>query len=271
MTVCIAVKSSKHERMIFVADRLLSDDTTSIESALKIAPVDPKRQSWLIMFAGHAPRFSQLRERIGALLTGDDLADVIAACELAYAAELQKRIETEILLPYGWSRAAFFQNGRSMLDEYRFGAIADQIGQMDLGIELLVGGFDSQGNQHLFELSGTGVVTRIDQLGFHVIGNGRYSALGALYPFPALGYEDDFNEVVYRAIAAKFAAEQAPGVGRDTMVVSLSRNGIDAVLLTSNLEELRTVWRATERPPLPDGALEMIDKNLLIVRDIKKP
>lgn len=263
VTVCIAVKSSPHERMVFVSDRLMSDDASSVDTALKIAPIDPDRTAWIVMFAGHAPHFAPLREQIRNRLNCDDLGHVISACEGAYRAELKKRIDGEILLPYGWTREEFFANGRSMLDDYRFGAIADQIGQMQLGIELLIGGFDSSGEQHILEMSGAGIITRIDQLGFHAIGNGRFLALGALYPFLEVGYADEFSEVVYRTIAAKFAAESAPGVGPETMAMSLSRSGPDAALFGADLLELRAKWLPAVRPPVPEGALEIISKSLL--------
>src|ERR1035437_1280790 len=58
-------------------------------------------------------------------------------------------------------------------------------------------------------------------LPYHAIGSGAFAALGTLYQlsyFPT----HDLSETVYRACGAKFAAENAPGVGQSTYALVIA-------------------------------------------------
>jgi hypothetical protein len=143
--------------------------------------------------------------------------------------------------------------------------LLDSIEQLDTQIDLLVGGFDPQGHSHLFELSRRGIVTQIDHLGYHAIGVGQWSALTTLYPVGGFVHSRDIGEIVYRLLSAKFAAESAPGVGRGTTAVIVSRGGETkpyTFLDSSAIEEAREVWKRAAMAPVPSEIANKITEEI---------
>lgn len=267
MTVCIAVTPRFRDEIILVSDRLLSCDVTSVEGGFKLTKLAPGIE-WYIMFAGDAPRFKPLIERMreplgGVQETRLSLDSAVALAERAYYVELTNFIEAEVLAPYGMSRDDFIKKGRRWLGNSSYTQILNVIGSTDLGIEILVVGLDADAETQMFSVSAHGVATRA-LLPYHAIGSGSYLALGTLYQlagFPGM----DVTENIYRACAAKFAAEAAPGVGREThaMVVNPLSN-TSAVIFGFN--QLREIWQAQGQPPFPAAARRLIQRDLKPMR-----
>lgn len=273
MTVCIAVLPRGSDAIILVSDELLSSEVTSVDGVLKWAPIVPGL-AWYVMDAGHAPRFQPLIRRVRDLL-GDvkntrlTLETVTQAFERAFAIELTGLVEKDILLPYGLPHGEFMRKGRRLLGEVRFNKVMDQIVRADLGIEVLVAGLDAWTNQQLFSVSSGGLITPA-VLPYHAIGAGAFLALGTLYSlahYPAFG--SDLADTVYRACAAKFAAEAAPGVGKSThaMVVS-PMAGTWALLM--DVDRLRDLWQTRGQPPVPGRARVIIKRDLRALQYIPR-
>lgn len=266
MTVCLALAPPYRSEIILVSDQLLSSDTNSVEGPLKLTKLAYGIE-WWIMFAGDAPRFEPLIHRIREPLGGIKetrltLESIVSFVERAYYLEIQKLIEMEILLPYGLTRDDFLKKGKKWLGEVRFNSVADQIERVNLGIELLVVGLEAIGGVRLFDVSTRGLVTHA-VLPYHAIGSGAYLALGAMYQlayFPQM----DTAENVYRACAAKFAAESAPGVGRETHAMVIEPM-TGAFTLITNIDELRKLWQTRGQPPVPAGARRLINRDLKIL------
>jgi ATP-dependent protease HslVU (ClpYQ) peptidase subunit len=264
MTVCIAVAQSGRSKLVLVSDQLLSMGDTSIEgSVIKVRTLGRGRAPWEIMYAGDASRFAPLVDDVDEIL-GDlrsprlTIRTVESAIERAYANQLQRRIETEILRPFDLSYEKFVKTGKRFLGEVRFNRVLDHVVEMDLGIELLVVGMDAETRMHVFTVSTRGVVER-SPLRFGAIGSGAWLALASLYPIPYFAHEPDISETVYWSCAAKFVAEAAPGVGKQThvMVVDPYTNGFQ---LLHDVDALREVWRTKGRPKAPRPALKLVDR-----------
>jgi hypothetical protein len=137
----------------------------------------------------------------------------------------------------------------------------DQITDMDLGIELLVVGLDAYAQTRLFTVSGKGIVTR-SALQYDAIGSGAPTALGTFYQlkyFPVPELED----TIYRACAAKFAAENAPGVGRETYALLVApMSGVWTLVM--EVDRLRDLWQSDGQPPFPPKA------HRIIARDVRQ-
>ena len=253
MTVCIAAICKSLGRIAVISDRLISSEVASLEGAIKFSMVRRLEgyESWIAMFAGYAPRFASLIDRARAHLNGGGYADIVNAFEASYKLELLKRVETEVLLPYGWTRDDFLERGRTGLGDLRFERLCDRIESMTLDIDLLVAGFDEGGYAHMFELNSAGVVTRIDQACFHAIGIGASAALGYLYPIAGFGKSEVFENILYRVCVAKFIAENAPGVGSETSVVWMHRDGSIGGMYDQGVNQLRDAWSTSGQPPVP--------------------
>ncbi len=272
MTVCIAVTQRFSTEIVLVTDRLLSSDIDSTEGGWKIAWLAPKA-TWYLMFAGEAHRFAPLVGRIRELLgdIGDSrltLETVIACTTQAFQREIEDVATAEVLGPYGLSRREFIENGLNWFGESRFIHLLDRLDEIDLGIDLLVAGLDAWGRTQMFSVSPRGVVTP-SVLPYHAIGSGAYLALGSLYPlahFPG----PDLAKTVYRACAAKFAAEAAPGVGREThaMVIEPMAGTWTIVM---EVDRLRDWWRTAGQPRFPPAAKRSIDQDLKALHEHPTP
>jgi ATP-dependent protease HslVU (ClpYQ) peptidase subunit len=260
LSVCIAVLPQFTDKIVMVSDQMLSSDTTSVDGTMKVSVI--AGTNWNVMFAGNPARFKLLMDRVRDLL-GDvrntrlAFSTVTAALERAYALELQKLIENEILLPYGMARDDFIQNGKELLGD-RFYQLMDQISSASLGVEVIVAGADPLGETTLSWMT-NGVVMPA-ALPYHAIGSGSYTALASLYQlnyFPT----HDLSEIVYRACAAKFAAENVPSVGRATYAIVIAALSGDWTLIT-NIEQVRELWRTKGQPPIPSAARRLIERDL---------
>ncbi|MBV8897235.1 MAG: hypothetical protein JO051_12035 [Acidobacteriaceae bacterium] len=265
MTVCIAVTPRFRSEIILVSDQLLSSDVNSVEGAFKLSALAP---AWHVMFAGHAPRFRPLIETMREPLGDTEntrfaVETIMAVTERAYYIELTKQIEIEILSPYGISRDDFVRKGRRWFGAADYTYLLSQIGAADLGIELLVVGLDAEAQTQIFSVSSRGAVSPA-VLPYHAIGSGAYLALGALYQlayFPG----PDLIENVYRSCAAKFAAEAAPGVGRETHAM-VTDPLMQKWAMIFDIGELRKIWQSSGQPPFPSAAKRLICRDLKPMR-----
>ncbi|HXA19925.1 MAG TPA: hypothetical protein VN380_23300 [Thermoanaerobaculia bacterium] len=265
MTVCIAVTPRFRSEIILVSDQLLSSDVNSVEGGFKFTSLAP---AWYVMFAGHAPRFRPLIETMCEPLgdtrnTRFTVQTIMAVAERAYYVELTKLIEIEILSPFGISRDDFVRKGRRWFGATEYSHVLNQIGSADLGIELLVVGVDAETQTQLFSVSSRGAVSP-SVLPYHAIGSGAYLALGALYQlayFPG----PDLTENVYRTCAAKFAAEAAPGVGRETHVM-VTDPLMQKWAMIFGVDDLRKIWQTEGQPRFPPAAKRTIYRDLKPMR-----
>jgi hypothetical protein len=117
---------------------------------------------------------------------------------------------------------------------------------------------DGMTSKHVLKVDIRGVVER-SPLPFGAIGTGAWLALASLYPIPYFARESDISETVYWTCAAKFAAEAAPGVGKQThaMVLDTFTNGVE---LVHDVDGLREIWRTKGQPRAPRPALKLIDR-----------
>ena len=263
MTVCIAILPRFTDKIVLVSDMLLSSDEASADGTMKFATIGPFTE-WYVMFAGDPSRFLTLMDAVRGVL-GDvkntrlTLSTVTAAFEQAYCLEMLRVIESDILQPYGLAHEELILKGKDLLGEIRFNQVMDRVEAVDLGVEVLVAGLDAFAQTQLFSVSSRGIVSRA-ALPYHAIGAGAPIALGSLYPlsyFPML----DLAETVYRACAAKFAAENARSVGESTYAVVISPLA-HAWTLVNEIDQLREIWKAKGQPPVPPGARRLIERDL---------
>lgn len=262
MTVCIAACVRSEQKIVTVTDLMLSTDYTSVEtSAIKIQPISSTGR-WISMFSG-SPSIDALvlKDVWGALTGSDETAEqMIAAFERAFREQLKRKIEGELLSPYGIDRETFLREGKAYFGDEEFARLLYQINTMTLSTSFLVAGFDPQGTPRIFTISDPGVFEYHDRLGFHAIGSGYVRALGALYST----YDADLStpDLIYRVCEAKFVAESAPGVGKKTFVVVVKPDGKHEAIFPEGVEEIRRVYEAEGKPPVSSAARAAIASNL---------
>jgi Proteasome subunit len=183
------------------------------------------------------------------------------AIQSAYEKEFQERFFREHLARFGYSdisefrRTGYEELGKDLYSEY-----AIKLAKFNLGLELLVYGFDDRGAGYLYEVANPGKVISHNLRGFAAIGSGAWMALAALNRRPlSQGITgNNVAETVYRLLDAKFSSETASGVGHATHVFIMGRGGKVGHLSDDEIRELRAIWDEQMRTPEPEKAVNMI-------------
>lgn len=267
MTVCLAVTQPFSTEFVLVTDRLLSSQINSTEGGWKSAKLTP-HGAWYLMFAGNADRFRPLVGRMRELLGNVEdsrltVETVMTVASESYEREIEDIATAEVLRPYGLSREEFIKNGLAWFGQAKFIHLLDKLAGTDLGIELLVVGLDAEGRVQLFSVSPRGMVAPA-VLPYLAVGSGAHLALGSLYSLPHFP-GTDLTEIVYRACAAKFAAEAAPGVGRQTYAL-VADPMADSWTVVKDIDCLRDSWLTKGQPPFPQAARRSIEQDLKSLR-----
>jgi hypothetical protein len=262
MTLCIAAISRRGDQIVTVSDLMLSTSFTSQEADLKATPLT-RSNLWIVMFAGSPSVRDSVVGAVSAALAKrpETLPEVMGAFRTACQQELKVKIEDEILSPLGLDRDRFLRRGRTYFGEEDYSRLLRRIEATTLETEFLVAGVDPTGKARIFSVSEIGRCTRHDSPGFHAIGSGWVSAIGALYGT----YRADLSltDLIYRACEAKFLGESASGVGKYTMVLVTDRDCELLAIIPEAMEPIREAWEQFGRPPVPDAAQTAIEQRLL--------
>ena len=143
---------------------------------------------------------------------------------------------------------------------------AMDLAKFDLGLELLVYGFDVHGNPTIFEIANPGKIINHTMRKYAAIGSGSLMALGALNKKP-LG--PTLSDTIYRIIDAKFSSETARDVGKKSHVISLADNGKNGFLAQEQMEKIYNIWKEDLARPHPASAIDLI-KNSDLVMPVSK-
>lgn len=151
----------------------------------------------------------------------------------------------------------FRDSGLGVFGKDRFDRMCDALDDFDLGITLVCYGFDTKRMAHIFDVSNPGKITDHNLLGYAVTGSGSYMATASLRRKP-LPY--DLDPMTYRLLEAKFSAESAPGVGRNTSVFILRSDGRDTSIGYGAMEKIRDVWTRSLLTEEPRAAVDIISQ-----------
>jgi hypothetical protein len=223
MTICITAicGNAGEEAIIIACDKMVSMGGY-VSGDKMIRKADPILYDWTLMFAADdispsTPIVKEIRELHTTPKTLKGVADVIKG---AYRNQRNRQIEDEILQPIGLSMKSFLSDGKSQLSERAYEKIFDRIESYDLGIELLVEGYDSEQDRdpHIFTVTNPGKCNFYDKVGFWAIGSGQHQAIASLF---ATEYEkfEPLEVCVTKVLVAKFMAESSIGVGKDTWLL----------------------------------------------------
>jgi len=260
VTICAAVINSG--KIIAVKDTKLSYFGGSISSEGILWKQRKINNQWQVMFSGDISTLTPMLDAIeeaGKKSREKGLRQFARLCASAYREERKRIIEDEVLPDYDLSTYAEYSALKTS-DPDLFDAIGTKISEAEEGWHLLFGGFDSKRKPHLFVISGRGKIQYCDTAGFAAIGSGGWAAHIALATYPytsSLG----MAEAAYCLLAAKFAAEAAEGVGKETYLhVQAPGEELQSFVIGATIDSVRDKWR--NLPRIPDGAAEEIRAEL---------
>ncbi|MCH8043818.1 MAG: hypothetical protein IID44_08865 [Planctomycetes bacterium] len=234
MTVCIASLCDNRQSVVLIADRMVSTGLAiEFEHPVsnKVTTLSP---NCVALTAGNALVYSELfsvvRSRIfnRRSTTAEELVEIIKG---AYQELRERQIVERVLRPMAFSNFREFYSTEAMLSDTAKISIINQIERFDYGLDILVGGITPGGPAHLYAIEDPGTSMCYDSIGFNVIGSGMnlaFSSLIANHCHEKMNLSDS----LMLALEAKITAENAPGVGRKTDVVTITSEG--AAFFTDN-------------------------------------
>jgi hypothetical protein len=251
MTVCISSVAAGEKAIVSASDRMIS--MGGIFSGDRLArKADPIAYGWISQFAGNdvspaIPIINSVDEKANK---HHDLAEMVGFFRDSYQEQRLQQIEDEILSLHGMSWEEFNKDGKTRLNERTFDQISSEIAAYGLSLTFIVSGFDHKRTPHIFTVDNPGKIDYYDKLGFWAIGSGQHQAIASMF-LTQCGRFDSLEETVTKVLGAKFAAESAVGVGKDTFVLIDHIDALNkSILLDPNVVgEIRKQWESIERFP----------------------
>jgi len=273
VTICLA-STTVNGPFVTVSDKRITwgeggtpaDDEGTLKNAM-IA------KHWGMMFSTDnmhpvAKLYEDVRRRLEPQKNTLNQTIVRSAVEAAYRAAFEERFVGERLSRYGFRSMEQFRNeGMDVFGPALMEKFSKEIDNYYLGstisLSLLIYGFDSPpplGWQHIFIVENPGVAQDCDMFGYAIIGSGHAPALAALlskrFTKPTL------TEAIWRLCEAKFSAEAAYAVGKETHVILLKEDGGVVMMLPGPIKKLRELYEKERRAPIPPEASEAIKSGL---------
>ncbi len=269
MSVCIAGLANSGKDVILVSDSKAAFGDFSADKAVhKDAPL---AFGYAIQFAGNdAARAGIVKRRVqrelkkanpeNKLLPADQVAESVhQECKV----EVQRLQEAKVLIKHGYSSLKqFAATGKKLCSDSVLFEIHSELEKVKLSLDFLVAGFDAEEKGHVRFTNSVTPPEDYDSLGFWAIGKGQHSALASIshaIEYLNLSQHLDKGTVLYHLLAAKFMAESASDVGRDTSVVVISPKHKTEFLLLDGDEYVREQWKKSGAPRVPRGAVEAIN------------
>jgi len=218
-------------------------------------------KEWVAMMAGNdITPCVEIMDASSKLLVkrNNTLRNVTNAVKTAFQNRLQQLVEDKILSRYGMKLADFRRNGKKQFTPEVFNSLCSQIDNTALDCEFLVSGFDAGREPHIFTVTNPGIVNVYDRPGFWAIGSGANTALSMLF-YRGQNIETEMEQTLYHAFEAKFMAESASDVGRETQFF-IAKHGCNTVTWSSPnlINEIRNEWEQHGKPPFPPDVLKKI-------------
>lgn len=266
VTVCIAAFAEFEEQFVFVSDsRVAFGDFSTDKGGVKYELLGSK---YLAMIAGNdivyaLPTIRRVRARIFRKPTLDP-DEVAAIVHEELCTTRDQVIEAKVLKRYKMDAEKFLKIGKKSFTDTVFYNICNRIDQEHLSLQFIVAGFDASGKPHLRVVSADEPPHDYDGIGYAAIGTGAASALASLSfakDHCGFGRDTKMHEAAYHLIAAKFMAESATDVGRDTFFLSVGAKRVYHMFSIGGLSALRDAWEK-------DGAPRRSKRSIKVLEDI---
>jgi hypothetical protein len=272
MTVAIVAFPPSKTEIVTVSDQRLSYGEiipAADEGTMKNIKMTRK---WSMMFAAEdATAFTPVSNKTFEILAKLDMPDsehkflqrdftaemVMDAARQAYEKEFNERFFRDKLARFGFADISEFRKfGYAEMGKDLYHQYSMDLAKFDLGLEILVYGFDEAGTRTVFEVANPGKIINHTMRRYAAIGSGTLMALAALNKKP-LG--PTLADTIYRVLDAKFSSETARDVGKKTHVITLNSEGKSGFLLDDQLEKLHSIWEVDLARPHPEEAIDFIN------------
>jgi 20S proteasome alpha/beta subunit len=252
MTVCISALCASTDgaakNIAVISDRMVTLGRLT-EFEHEVPKISKLTDRSVALIAGDALRGSQLVKNVVEAGVAPPLVrDLAQLTAVKYAEMRDAQIEAEIFRPRGLTRLQFYQGGAPALGQQPqiFFGIDNQVATFNFNVEVIVTGIDEHGG-HIFYVGNPGqTLSSFHQIGYHAIGSGALQALQSLIGFGHMSGRS-LHQTIFACYASKRRAEVAPGVGKDTDLAILSKEGMFKAD-KKDLDELEQIFQEYQKP-----------------------
>lgn len=252
MTVCIATLCNQAKDVVVASDRMITATYPPVEFEHGMPKLEVICPSCIVLTAGDALAHADICRAVKGIVAGlshPQTAVITEHIRATYVVERRKVINQRFLEPRGWTLDDFYEKYARTIHPDLMLTIDRQISTYDYGLEIIVAGVDSD-EGHIYGIRNPGEVDCYDALGYHAIGIGDMHAVSSLIGnkcIPTVGTK----MAVYMVYEAKKNAENAPGVGDDTDMAIVNKDGHQVlnnehITLLNKIYELRRVPQTEE-------------------------
>lgn len=274
MTVCIAGLQGykRTERIVLVSDRKVAFGQFSADKA--ISKDIPFIYRHAVLIAGNdVSRAGSVLQRARRSLSQNKKPNMDEVAETIFEsckAEWDRIAHATVLHKHGYTYEAFTKNGKSMCTDAVFYDIHSELRQVALSLDFLIVGFDGEDTAHIRFVNVDTPPEDYDSLGFWTIGSGKHEALASLshaVEYLGLNRHCEIGEYIYHLLAAKFMAESAQDVGKDTNVVVLGPTEVTILYhAAGGIDHVRGEWRKSGAPKVPRQIGDAVETFLSIAK-----
>jgi 20S proteasome alpha/beta subunit len=251
VTIGIAAFVSSFHEIVTISDARLSygesipADDTAVMKNRRIA------DKWGMMFPAEdstafTPVLDTVHEALKLTSNGQssgvdfDFDVVSKTVQAAYEKEFNERFFREHLARFGYADVTDFRrNGFQEMGKDLYSKYADALAKFDLGLELLVYGYNGKDRRFLFEVSNPGKIISHTMRGYAAIGSGSLMATAAL---ARKSITPGLAETIYRILDAKFSSETARDVGKKSNLITINSSGKVSAMSQGEIDKIREIW-----------------------------
>lgn len=240
----------------------LGDNVPGVDIArVKLSRLDAY---WGFLFASNEtgyirPIAEKARATLAAIHGRRSLAQAVTAVVDAYQSVRSDVVFQRYLQQYGYASMEDFRQNPGFTPEV-IGALMKEMDDFDLGVVLLLYGFDEKGEAHFVQIQNPGEQKDRDDLDWWAVGSGFSMAMSAMNRRSPADYS--VEALVYRCCEAKFIAEFAQDVGKATAVIVWYPDGTYAILMSPQIDKLREIYEWTRKESIPSEAKRLIEEQL---------
>jgi 20S proteasome alpha/beta subunit len=260
VTVCIAAIADKRKHIALVSDSKVAFGEFSADRAVRKNV--PLLGEYVVLCAGNdAARADTIYNRVRKQLVDKSpepsVDEIAEALFMECKRERDRIVEGKILSKHGYDTTTFREKGKQLCTAAVFFDIHSAMAQISLSLDFIIAGFDEKGEPHLRFTNCETPPEDYDSLGFYAIGSGAHAALSSMtHAVEHLIFSRyrDTGTVLYHAMAAKFMAESARDVGKDTFAVVIGHNESPKFISVFDGDEyVRERWKSEGAPRVPNG------------------
>jgi len=255
MTVCIAAIADEGKSLIIAADQMATMPHLVAENEGNHKIFELSNNIYLLAAGSGFNAHKVYNNAKGSSVRASTVGDWVLKIQTAYKQIKLYTAENMFLAPRGLQDFQDYLNRHGSLNNQVVALIDSQLMSGDHFQEhFIVTGVDPSGNASVYIIQPPGEFGQIND--FVAIGSGQSHASNSLY---ARGYSINMTEkeATYLVFEAKRRAEKAPGVGKATDMIVVSKSGKAKNLTEAEIDKLDTLYNEVMK-----GEKDLLTKKL---------